>query len=247
MKVITVINQKGGDGKTTIGCHLAYASDEAGLKTLVVDNDTQGNASQILTGDPMINRRPNGAEMLFKADVELPVTNPFGNVWLLHGHNKLDVVDRDPEILDMGVLASLRKRIAALGFDRVIFDAPPGVGPRQIGPLMWSDTVLIPVEPVPLSISGLVSLSDTISIVKRHNPSLGVRYVINRIHPSSKVQKANVEALRKRFGASILAELGLRVAVTDALAMGEPVWKRGSKQVKEAWRTFAHRALELNK
>ncbi len=54
MRIVTVTNQKGGVGKTTLVCHLALAGVERGLRTLVVDLDTQGNASTMLARDAAV-------------------------------------------------------------------------------------------------------------------------------------------------------------------------------------------------
>jgi len=65
MRIVTVTNQKGGVGKTTLVCHLALAGVERGLRTLVVDLDTQGNASTMLARDASVARQTGGAAALF--------------------------------------------------------------------------------------------------------------------------------------------------------------------------------------
>ena len=65
MRIVTVTNQKGGVGKTTLVCHLALAGVERGLRTLVVDLDTQGNASTMLARDAAVAQQPGGAAALF--------------------------------------------------------------------------------------------------------------------------------------------------------------------------------------
>ena len=71
MRIVTVTNQKGGVGKTTLVCHLALAGVERGLRTLVVDLDTQGNASTMLARDAAVARQPGGSAALFAEAISL--------------------------------------------------------------------------------------------------------------------------------------------------------------------------------
>ena len=70
MRIVTVTNQKGGVGKTTLVCHLALAGVERGLRTLVVDLDTQGNASTMLARDAAVAGQP-GAAFSARGDAEV--------------------------------------------------------------------------------------------------------------------------------------------------------------------------------
>lgn len=246
MRSYTVCNFKGGDGKTTIARSLAHMAAECALKTLIVDCDTQGNASQLLTGDLEINCRAGGSEALFFGEAELPMLNVFGDVWLLHGHSRLDALDGDTSILDINKLAAMRRRIYDLGFERVIFDVPPYICPRSIGPLLWSDVLLVPVQPTPLSQAGVAALHrEALSKIRPLNRALTVRYIINAIHSRSSQHKKFVDGYRAKFGRDIIAELGQRIAVQEAEAECLPVWKRASKPIGDAWRKMSKCALEV--
>ena len=72
MRIVTVTNQKGGVGKTTLVCHLALAGVERGLRTLVVDLDTQGNASTMLARTLVkpIRMLQDGAARIGAGDLE---------------------------------------------------------------------------------------------------------------------------------------------------------------------------------
>lgn len=244
-KLITVINNKGGVGKTTIACHLAFAAGEADKKTLVCDLDTQGNAGQFLTKDYDINRKRGGSEQLFES-TELKYTPAWvDNIQLLHGHGYLQEMDVRGDELSM-IALKRRNEVRKLPFDYVIFDTPPALGPRQIAPLFWSDLAVVIVEPQLTSLTGMADVFKNISDARKRNPSLEMKVVINRYNKSSTSQKKVREDMQKKFGQLIAGEFTTRVAVSDALANHLPVWRFAKdKKLNGAWKDFASRILGL--
>src|SRR5688500_18949133 len=113
MRIVTVTNQKGGVGKTTLVCHLALAGVERGLRTLVVDLDTQGNASTMLARDAALAREPGGAAALFADGAVAPTVTENG-LHLLHGHQRLDEVDQR---VGLAEATRVRERLRALPYD----------------------------------------------------------------------------------------------------------------------------------
>jgi len=245
-KIITVTNQKGGVGKTTLTCHLAFAAQEAGKKVLVIDFCGQGNASQFLTQNLRINKQRGGAETLFD-DAELKYSDtPMENMKVLHGHLFLEELDEKKDSL-LKLAIKLRSKVRALPFDYVILDTPPALGPRIAGPLIWSDLALLTVQPKLSSITGLDDTFDTIKAVKRVNHGLAVRMVVNLFTKSSKTQRKFREDLQQKFGNSIIEEFPLRTPVSDALENYKPVWAHSrDKKLGQHWKAFAHRILDLS-
>lgn len=245
-KLITVINQKGGDGKTTVACNLAFAAEEAGKSVLVVDFDTQGNTSQVISQNMAIIKQRGGAEQLFADGEPTYLDTNYPNLKLLNGHGFLDVLDSS-EAAILETASSLREKIRALPFDYVIFDTPPSVGPRHVVPLFWSDLAIITLQPKLFSLSGLEQMFKALSYVKFKNPGLQTRMVINQINKSSASQRRTCEGMRKKYGSDIIGEFGSRVAVSDAIECFMPVWKFSKdKALGEEWRKFAYRTLDLN-
>lgn len=245
-KVMAVINQKGGVGKSTSTCHLAMAAAERGSKVLVIDFDTQGNTGAILSRNPRMSRvREGGAQMLFDPG-ELTYTETEYGVSLLHGHKYLDELDMREGILEQAV--AIRDRVRSLPFDYVIFDTPPAPCMRQVAPLLWADLVLIPVEPTELSMAGLNEMMETINRARRINPGLAYRLMVNRHIHSSGQQRLILDALKAKLPGMVLGEFKMRVAVADALAHGMPVWKYAKDKVLgKEWLDFCHRVLDLVK
>ncbi|MGY8527604.1 ParA family protein [Paracidovorax citrulli] len=244
-KIVTVTNQKGGVGKTTVTCHLAFAAQEAGKRVLVVDFCGQGNASQFLTKDLRINKQRGGAEMLFSGGELKFSDTPMDNLKVLHGHLYLEELDEKKEDL-LGLAIKLRKTVRALPFDYIIFDTPPALGPRIAGPLLWSDLAILTVQPKLSSITGLDDTFDTIKAVKRANPALAIRMVVNLFTRTSKTQRRFREDLQNKFGGAIIEEFPLRTPVSDALENFKPVWLHArDKKLGQHWKAFANRVLDL--
>jgi len=232
-KILAVTNQKGGVGKTTLSFHLATRAAEDGSRVLLVDFDAQGNATTALLGSmPPALGSHEGAAEIFLADQLHPVSTPSG-VDLLPGHQHLDGVDSFP-------FEDTPERLAfllGLPYDFILFDTPPSVGLRNLAPLLWADTVLIPIEPNSFASAGLANTLDTIVDVRASNPRLTFTILINRLIPNSSQQRAQMAALSE-LAPIYSPYLANRVAVGGALDQCLPVWKfkRADSRLKKLWR-----------
>jgi chromosome partitioning protein len=240
MRIVTVTNQKGGVGKTTLVCHLALAGVERGLRTLVVDLDTQGNASTMLARDAALARQPGGAAALFSGGEPTPTSTSTG-IDLLHGHQRLDEVDQRIRLADA---AGIRARLRALPYDVVVIDTPPAIGLRHLGPQVWADLVVTPLEPNSFSLLALGQTLSAIEEIRAIRPGLENRVLINRFNRSSGRQNRYIELLSEHVPLTT-PFLTLRVAVSDALDEGLPVWRfrRADRETRETWKRLCEDLL----
>lgn len=241
--IVTVANEKGGVGKTTLVLHLAFAAAEAGRRTLVIDFDTQGNASQVLSHDPLeIARKPGGAETLFSGRPAVS-RSVIEGIDLLHGHRGLEAVDTT-KITDA---AGLRDAILRLGYDVVVVDTPPSFGARHVAPMFWADRVVVPLEPTSASLAGLKGVRDTLNDVRRLRPAVKSFFVLNRVVKQSSSHRKNCDELEKILKSQLLAILTHRVGVTDAIAARVPVWSLSKdSKLKAQWRSLCATILGLS-
>lgn len=244
--IITVSNQKGGVGKTTIAVQLAMRAAEAGGRTLLVDLDAQGNATRALTGDPHLHEREEGTALdLWYPDRELrPIATKIDGLDVLTAYDGFDCVDDD---LEEGI-AALRRLCECAEYAYIVIDTPPAPGPRQIGPQAISDTVLAPVEPQAFSYDGLANLAKVFGIVRQANPDVTMRVVLNKLRPGVTSHTEIYDALREAVGDLMLPEvLGERELVNRAVLATRSVWGLAPKdKAAQAWRSMCNTVLDLS-
>jgi chromosome partitioning protein len=176
-KVISILNQKGGVGKTTTAVNLATGFSVIDKKTLLIDLDPQGNASSSLGIDQAGRKLTIYDVLVDNVDINQAVleTQIAGlelvpsNVNLLAAEIEL-VGFQDRELI-------LKKHIAKI-LDRyhyIIIDCPPALGLLSMNSLVAADEILIPIQCEFLALEGLSHLLQTIEIVKGNfNKSLKI-------------------------------------------------------------------------
>lgn len=249
-KVIVVVNQKGGVGKSTVAFHLAHAGlTSPKSKVLCLDLDSQGNLSQYLTGDlDVINDTEGGVGLLLEGKEFKPTSTTHPQIDVLHGHTKLDRYDSDQEVEDRAYSTDMPAFLRSLGYDYVVIDTPPAVGLRQLAALYWADIAVIPMEPVMSAIVGFQNVLTAIdTVISPLNPDLKWFGVMNRANMRVKSHCEKDTWIRKTYGTRILATLSTRTAVSDAMeeSPAQPVWlRRGApKPLREDWRSFCARVV----
>ena len=241
--IITISNQKGGVGKTTIAVQIAARAGERGLKTLVVDLDGQGSASYAVTGDVKAHRAAEQTVMdLWDANKPIPaVETRYENVWLCRASDKLDEVDRDTLAAAIAALT----RLKTVAYDVIIIDTPPAVGPRQVAPQIVADVLVSPLEPDMFSAHGLSSLARMLAVVVKMNPDIRRHVLINRVRKIAPEQQKIVEDLRGALKDTLLPqELTEREFVRHARARYRPVWLEAPRESAAlAWRAMCDQVL----
>ena len=172
MRTITIINQKGGSGKTTTAVCLGAALAEAGKRVAVVDLDPQRSASLWLNQPDPENEV---ADVLLKKRTLSQVLQPTNQklLQIAPGGAQMNTVERqlDP---GLGHLLRLRTALAEItsSLDFVLLDCPPGLRDLSKVGLLCGDELLVPVEASFMALQGLAELSELADQAKDLNPKL---------------------------------------------------------------------------
>jgi chromosome partitioning protein len=201
-----VFNQKGGVGKTTIVCNLAAIAASRGLRTLVIDLDTQGNATQYLTGSsPAKPDRTIGD--FFDTTLGFSLSPPpFVTYAANTPYENLDIVAADPRLDELVVKLEAKQKIYKFrdalrklkGYDAVFIDTPPALNFYSRAALIAADRVLIPFDCDEFARQALYTLLDNLDELRAdHNDELQVEgIVVNQFQSRSKLPARIVEELK---------------------------------------------------
>ncbi|HPW48088.1 MAG TPA: AAA family ATPase, partial [Candidatus Saccharibacteria bacterium] len=168
-RIISVINQKGGVGKTTTVVNLAAYLAKLGKRVLVIDMDPQGNATSGL-GLDKLNLKTNTYQLFMdnKLPEELVVNTTINRLYLLPTNGDLASVEvqlaGEPS-RESRIKACLNK--ANLSYDFVLIDCPPSLGLLTVNALVGSSDVIIPIQSEYYAMEGLSQLLQIIERVQQ--------------------------------------------------------------------------------
>lgn len=207
MKVIAVANQKGGCAKTTTVVNLAACLAQRGHSVLVVDLDSQANATNWLAGAVTI---PGAWQTFTTRDalVGLIVSTSIEGVSLLAGSRELSNLEK-ALAGELSVETILKRRLSKLGkdaFDYVLIDTPPTLGLITLNALAAAQDLLIPLTTHVMSLSGVAQMFRTVDQVREVlNPDLNVLgLVASRVDLRTRHAKDILSTLTERFGDKLL-------------------------------------------
>ena len=233
-RIITIVNQKGGVGKTTSAVNLAAAMGLAGLNVLVIDLDPQGNASTAFGIDHYEDASGSFDVLLDGAPIAQMMSRAegFDSLWVLPA--SLDLAGADIELITTVSEAkrpfllktALTQFLSDHDIDYVFIDCPPSLGLLTINALAAVKEVLIPIQCEFYALEGVQQLLRTIEFAKeRLNPDLVVSTILLTMYNSTtNLSSSVVEEVRGYFGKKVLTTVIPRSTyVAEAPSFGQSV------------------------
>lgn len=220
-RIVAVVNQKGGVGKTTVTLGLASAAQAGGQRVLVVDLDPQASTSWVLGVEPG-EIAESTAEILDGSSSGVVYESAWGDgVDLLPASQRLQLQEsgkgRSPERRLSTALESLAEE-----YDAVLIDCPPSLGNLTLNALTAAQHALIVVEPAALGLRGITAVADLIDDVwDSSNPSLDLTgVVVNKMPAVSAEAERRTEELTRNVGKKAVWSPAIpqRVIVNQAIA-----------------------------
>jgi len=231
-RVIAIVNQKGGVGKTTTAVNLAAALAACGQRTLVIDLDPQGNASTGV-GIPTSARKLGIYDVLIGDACLVEATMPTETPNFDIVPSTMALSGAEIELVDMprrewrfaDALASARAE-DGVDYAYVLIDCPPSLGLLTLNALTAADGALAPLQAEFLALEGLSHLKRTIDLVaERLNPRLVLEgIVITMMDRRVRLAEAVAADVRGHFGDIVYrSEIPRNVRVSEAPSHGKPV------------------------
>ena len=252
-KIIAIVNQKGGVGKTTTAVNLSAYLAHLGKQVLLVDVDPQANASSGLGLD-----HRNLEAGVYEA---LLGTKPLVEVIKRTVQSGLRVAPATISLAGAGVemvgldnrefrLANILEEVRG-EFDYIIIDGPPSLGLLTINSLVAADEVLIPIQSEYYALEGLSQLLETISLVQNNlKPSLGIMgAVITMFDRRNKLSESVMAELYQYFPNRIFRSVIPRsVRLAEAPSYGRSIFHYDPKSKGgRAYEGLAKEVISLEK
>ncbi len=252
-KIISLINQKGGVGKTTSAINLATYLASAGKFVLLVDLDPQGNATsglginireveKSLYHSMILGEHPS--KIIFKTETLghdiIPASQDLAGagIEMVHMENR--------EFRLYNVLREIRTN-----YDYIIIDSPPSLGLLTINGLVASDEVIIPVQTEYFALEGLSQLLNTINLVKENlQPELKIMGALLTMYDKrNRLARQVVKEVQDHFPGKVFESIIPRsIRLAEAPGFGKTILSFDSlSKGARAYKNLAREIIEMDK
>jgi len=239
-RIVAVLNQKGGVGKTTTAVNLGAYLARSGRSVLIADLDPQGNATSGLGLDKsVLSETMYDALFEHERAPQIVRDTEFDNLKILPANQNL--AGAEVQLVSaMQRELQLKQVLEQFDYDYVFIDCPPSLGLLTINALSAADYVLIPVQTEYYALEGLSQLLNVIERVKEAlNPDLTVLGVLLTMFDSRTSLSDQVQAeVKKHFGDKVFSTVIPRnVRLAEAPSFGKPIsehdkWSKGARAYK---------------
>lgn len=224
-RIIGVALSKGGVGKTTTAVNLSAGLALAGQKVLLIDTDTQGQASYSLGVKPKAGLVELITEELKPEETVCKVRE---RLWLLAGGKSLAGVKRLIDRKDFGGELTFKESLGVFDgeYDFIVLDTSPGWDALTVGVLFYVKEVLTPISLEVMALQGLVEFMKSLASIRKYREELELKYIVptfldGRVKQSQKM----LEELSKLYGQQICSPVRYNVRIAEAPAYGKTIYE----------------------
>jgi chromosome partitioning protein len=244
-RIIAVMNQKGGVGKTTTAVNLAAGLAKFGKKVLVIDADAQANlTTSLLSQKPSVEGTLKAVFQGKRTLSEVICSTDTEGLDLVPSHISLAVVETEllgkigrETVLKKAITSDIRER-----YGYILLDAPPSLGLFSVNILAAAEEVLIPIQTEFYAMDGVAQLLEVVKLVQDNlNASLKVGAVILTMYDGRTKLAAEVkDQVIKAFGKTVLSTVIPRnIKLAEAPSYGKSIFlyapeSQGAKAYEEA-------------
>jgi len=256
INIISLVNQKGGVGKTTTSINLSASLGKFGKKVLLIDLDSQGNATTGLGIDKSSIRYSSYDVLTGKCDItKAIIKTKFSKLYLLPASINLAGLDMElfqqefynPEFKKNEQLKIAIEKVKD-SFDYIFIDCPPALGVSTMNALVASKSVIIPVQCEFYALEGVKQLLDTIiRVQKQLNHHLTIEGVLLTLLDSrTNLGLEVVEQVRQYFGDYVFNTIIPRlIRLVEASSYGKPICEYDKDcRATEAYLNLAKEVIE---
>lgn len=221
-KIISTVIRKGGSGKTTTAVNLASGLAKQGKRVLLVDLDSQANASEALR---IADAERNIANVLGGRIAITDAILPAGDFFILA--STAELADYEPRLTANFNLHAVKALLDQLrpSYDYIIIDTPPSDGILTRNGLVASDLVIIPTQAHYLAVKGLYKALELIDDIKQINQSLEIAGILpTMLQQGTNVGDVFMEQLQADHAEHLLPyTIPLTIKVTESQLVGQPL------------------------
>lgn len=234
MKIITLLNEKGGVGKTTLATHLGAGLAAKGLMGIIVDTDGQGDSSKAVG----LSESSNCYDFIMRADVPTQslvtrVPEDFSEhpLFIVQGNDEIRAI---PMVRKTGeIQKALLKRFAefASNLDFVVFDTQPSPTSLHSAIATISDSVIIPFQCEGFSVADMKSAFDNMNEINELSQRAGldkarvIGLVPNMYNHKTVLHKEALAGVREQYGDLVWRPIPMSIAISTHQYMAETVMK----------------------
>ncbi|MDJ0974979.1 MAG: ParA family protein [Planctomycetota bacterium] len=236
MRIVAVLNQKGGVGKTTTAVNLGAALALRGRRVLLIDADPQGNLTDHLGLEPGGTEASLYDVLLEDASIEAAtVATETERLFVVPSEPDLAAAESElaNELGREGRLSRALGHLDAESYDWILIDCPPSLGLLSINAMAAASELLITLQSEYFALKGLAALDDVIAMVQKHlNPELRLLGILpTLVNPVTILSKEVIEEVKNHYGEVVFGtRIRQNVSLAEAPSRGTHIfaYKPGS-------------------